>query len=101
MNLPRRRLLLLAAVMSLALVGDLASSASAASSRELVNGFDNEYHCTNENNATNGSCTFFNAMIPWIRGGAPDPTKPVLVLDRDGTTDPDCADSCNEANSTT
>jgi Big-like domain-containing protein len=97
MNLPRRRLLLLAAVMSLALAGMLASSASAASSRELINGFDNEYHCTSENDATHGTCMFFNAMIPWIRGGAPDPTKPVLVLDRDGTTDPDCASSCNEA----
>jgi hypothetical protein len=36
-------------------------------------------------------------MIPWIRGGAPNPALPVLVLDRDGTTDPDCGTSCNEA----
>lgn len=98
MNLPRRRLLLMAAVISLALAGVLTGSASAASSRELVNGFDNEYHCSSSNDGTSGECSYFNTMMPWLRGGAPDPTKPVLVLDRDGTTDPDCVDSCNESN---
>lgn len=94
MNLPRKRALLYAALVSVALAALFASSASAGS-RELVNGFDNEYHCSNENDPSFGSCQYFNTMIPWIRGGAPDPTKPVLVLDRDGTTDPDCSGQCN------
>ena len=94
MHLPRKRLLLCAALMSVALAALFASSASAGS-RMLVNGYDNEYHCAGAADATFGPCTYFNTMVPWIRGGAPDPTKPVLVLDRDGTTDPDCSDSCN------
>jgi hypothetical protein len=94
MHLPRKRLLLCAALMSVALAALFASSASAGS-RMLVNGYDNEYHCAGAADPSFGPCMYFNTMVPWIRGGAPDPTKPVLVLDRDGTTDPDCNTSCN------
>jgi len=94
MHLPRKRVLLCAALLSAALAALFASSASAGS-RLLVNGYDNDYHCAGADDATFGPCQYFNTMIPWIRGGAPDPSKPVLVLDRDGTTDPDCTGSCN------
>lgn len=96
---PSGRLLLCSALALVALAAVFASSAQAGS-RELVNGFDNEYHCTSADDATVGECLYFNTMMPWIRGGAPDPSKPILVLDRDGSTDPDCADACNNAGPT-
>jgi hypothetical protein len=83
MHLPRKRLLLCAALMSVALAALFASSASAGS-RMLVNGFDNDYHCVG---GSSDVCHFFNTIVPWARGGAPDPTKPVLVLDRNGKLD--------------
>jgi hypothetical protein len=98
MKRPPGRLLLCSALALVALTAVFAASAQAGS-RELVNGYDNEYHCTSGNDAAAGNCLYFNTMIPWIRGGAPDPTKPVLVLDRNGTTDPDCATACNNADS--
>ena len=98
MKRPNGRLLLCGALALVALAAVSARSAQAGS-RELVNGFDNDYHCTSSADPTDGVCKWFNAAIPWIRGGAPDPAKPVLVLDRDGTTDPDCASACNNADS--
>jgi hypothetical protein len=98
MKRPSGRLLLCSALALVALAAVFAASAQAGS-RELVNGFDNDYHCTSSADAADGVCKWFNAAIPWIRGGAPDPAKPVLVLDRDGTTDPDCASACNNADS--
>jgi hypothetical protein len=90
MTLSPRRLLLCTALLSALLAMAFAGSASA--SRELINGYDNDYHCAG---GSDDPCGFFNAMVPWITGAAPDPSKPVLVLDRDGTTDPDCGTSCN------
>lgn len=98
MKRPTGRLLLCCALALVAFTAVFAASAQAGS-RELANGYDNDYHCTSSSDASDGDCLWFNTTIPWIRGGAPDPTKPVLVLDRDGTTDPDCATACNNADS--
>jgi hypothetical protein len=90
MNVSPRRVLLCSALVSAALALMFAGSASA--SRELVNGFDNDYHCIG-NQA--GVCNFFNTVVPWASANAPDPTKPILELDRNGQLD-----GCSDCNST-
>jgi Bacterial Ig domain len=87
MNASSRRLLLCAALISAALALVFAGSASA--SRELVNGFDNDYHCVGGNPDV---CHLFNTILPWASAHAPDPSKPILELDRNGKLDgcPDC-----------
>jgi hypothetical protein len=85
MRAPRGRAVVLASlVVALAFAGS-----ASADSRMLVNGFDNDYHCIQ---LSTDVCEFFTTVVPWARGGAPDPGKPLLVLDRDGRTDgcPDC-----------
>jgi hypothetical protein len=88
MRSPRKGALLLGALAALMLALAFAGSASAGS-RMLANGYDNDYHCNN----TPDVCHFFNTIVPWARGGAPDPSKPILELDRNGKLD-GCSD-CN------
>lgn len=50
-------------------------------------GFDPDYHCSHNSglSSTRGSsdaCDFFVHAVPYARSGAPDPSKPVLLLDR-------------------
>jgi hypothetical protein len=92
MNLLRRGTLLASALVAVALALVFAGSASAGSSRMLVNGFDNDYHCIQ---GSSDVCHFFNTIVPWARGGAPDPSKPILELDRNGQLD-----GCDDCNST-
>jgi hypothetical protein len=42
-----------------------------------VTGHDADLHCTGE-----GQCHYVEAAVNWVRAGAPDPSRPVLVLDR-------------------
>lgn len=50
--------------------------ASASAGRMLVTGHDADFHCSG-----GAQCHFVQVATSWVRGGAPDPTKPVLVLD--------------------
>jgi hypothetical protein len=60
---------------ALALV--FASPASAG--RLVITGHDADLHCS----SGEPQCHFVQTAVNWVRAGAPDPSKPVLVLDRD------------------
>ncbi|HEY1357469.1 MAG TPA: hypothetical protein VGF21_04100 [Thermoleophilaceae bacterium] len=93
----RGRLLSLAALASALAALALAPSASAG--RLIESGHDIDFHCGGSQNT---ECNFVKVVVRYIRGGAPNPTKPVLVLDRDPTLDdpgntPDVASALNKA----
>ena len=72
---PRRALrTLVLTVVALAML----PAASASAGRLVVTGHDADLHCT-----TGSQCHFVEAAVNYVRAGAPDPSKPVLVLDRD------------------
>ncbi|MEK6230184.1 MAG: hypothetical protein AABM31_12780 [Actinomycetota bacterium] len=56
----------------------LLPAASASAGRLIVTGHDADLHCT-----LGSQCHFVEAAVNYVRAGAPDPSKPVLVLDRD------------------
>ena len=51
--------------------------ATASAGRLLVTGHDADFHCDGGE-----QCHFVEVATSYVRGGAPDPSKPVLVLDR-------------------
>jgi hypothetical protein len=46
--------------------------------RLVVTGHDADLHCTG-----GSGCHFITVAVSWVRAAAPDPSKPVLILDRD------------------
>jgi hypothetical protein len=54
---------------------------SASAGRLIVTGHDQDLHCFGDQ-----GCHFITAGVNWVRGAAPDPTKPILVLDREAYT---------------
>jgi hypothetical protein len=66
--------LVLLAILAFALI----PVASASAGRMLVTGHDSDLHCSGGQ-----QCHFLKTATDWVRAGAPDPTKPVLVLDAD------------------
>jgi hypothetical protein len=49
----------------------------------VVTGHDADSHCVREAPADRpAACHFVATGVNWVRAGAPDPTKPVLILDR-------------------
>lgn len=73
---PRRLPLKLGLAILVALFALPTSAAFAG--RLVVTGHDADLHCS-----TNAQCHFVNVAVGFVRGGAPDPNKPVLVLDRE------------------
>ena len=70
-------------VVGIAAFGLLALPGSASAGRLIVTGHDVDHHCGRENIAyPHGQCHFFQVAVDYVRAGAPDPTKPVFVLDR-------------------
>lgn len=59
----------------------LALAAPAQAGRLVATGHDADHHCSGRD-ARPGQCTFFAKSLNYVRAGAPDPSKPVLVLDR-------------------
>lgn len=59
----------------------LAVAAPAQAGRLVATGHDADHHCSGRD-AKPGHCTFFAKSLNYVRAGAPDPSKPVLVLDR-------------------
>jgi hypothetical protein len=62
-------------------------AASASAGRLIATGHDADHHCgrvTTEpkDGDPHRQCHFVEVAVNYVRGGAPDPTKPVLVLDR-------------------
>ncbi len=45
----------------------------------MVTGHDADLHCVHN---TRAQCHWFNVAVAFVRSGAPDPSRPVLVLDR-------------------
>jgi hypothetical protein len=72
------RCLVPAALVTLALL----PAAPAYAGRLLVTGHDADFHCSGGPSATD-QCHYVETAVKYVRGGAPDPNKPVLVLDRD------------------
>ncbi|HEV7845490.1 MAG TPA: hypothetical protein VGO83_04500, partial [Thermoleophilaceae bacterium] len=62
----------------MALLFVLLPVSSAMGGRLLVTGHDADLHCSG-----GAGCHFVTVAVSWVRGGAPDPSKPVLILDRD------------------
>ena len=52
--------------------------ASASAGRMIVTGHDADFHCYD----SSAQCHFIKVATDWVRAGAPDPSKPVLVLDK-------------------
>jgi hypothetical protein len=69
---PLRSLLPLVALLFLAL-----PAGSASAGRLIVTGHDQDLHCTG-----GSGCHFITVAVNYVRGKAPDPSKPVLILDR-------------------
>ena len=77
---PSRRLLrrpLTSLVLGLAAVS-LLGPADALAGRLVVSGHDSDLHCGGQAE----QCHFVKVGVSSVRAGAPEPTKPVLVLDR-------------------
>jgi hypothetical protein len=55
----------------------LLPAAPASAGRLVATGHDADNHCANENN----QCHFVSVAVNYVRGGAPDPGKPLLLLD--------------------
>lgn len=72
----RRLVLKLVLASAVALVA--LPTAAASAGRLVVTGHDADLHCSN-----NEQCHFVKVAVDFVRAGAPDPSKPVLVLDRD------------------
>jgi hypothetical protein len=70
--------LILATWCAVLAVGLLALPSSANAGRLLVTGHDADLHCS----FGEPQCHFVKVAVDYVRAGAPDPSKPVLVLDR-------------------
>jgi hypothetical protein len=71
--MPGRRLFLLPV---LAVVLGLLLAAPAMAGRLVATGHDADLHCSG-----GSQCGYVRTAVNWVRAGAPDPAKPVLVLD--------------------
>lgn len=70
--------------LPLVLVAFLALPGQAMAGRILLTGHDADFHCSGsfgENAANEDQCGFVRKAVNYVRGGAPNPTLPVLVLD--------------------
>lgn len=66
-----------------AVLMSLAVAAPAQAGRLIVTGHDADGHCAREEVLHRpASCAFVATGVNWVRAGAPDPSKPVLILDR-------------------
>jgi hypothetical protein len=65
-------------LLPLVLLAVLATAPSASAGRLLESGHDFDLHCGEQS----VQCNFVKIAVDYARKGAPDPSKPVLVLDR-------------------
>ena len=79
----RRSLVCRWLVLGATLAGSIALPMPAQAGRLVVTGHDADGHCAREAVASRpASCAFVAAGVNWVRAAAPDPSKPVLILDR-------------------
>src|SRR5436190_2202205 len=62
-------------------VAALVLAPPAFAGRLIESGHDADYHCIN---LGGNECGFVEASLNYLRAGAPDPARPILVLDRGG-----------------
>ena len=62
-------------------VAALVLAPPAFAGRLIESGHDADYHCIN---LGGNECGFVEASLNYLRAGAPDPSRPILVLDRGG-----------------
>jgi uncharacterized repeat protein (TIGR01451 family) len=74
--LATRRILYLVLITAALMVVLPATAAQAG--RLIVTGHDADFHCSG-----GSQCHFVEVATNYVRNGAPDPTKPVLILDND------------------
>jgi hypothetical protein len=61
----------------------LVAPATASAGRLIATGHDTDHHCGRvDAEVRHRQCHFFQVALEYLRAGAPDPAKPVLVLDR-------------------
>ncbi len=77
-NRPLARTLAYATVALLAAV--LTMPASAMAGRLVATGHDADSHCSGYD-APSGECHFIGVALTYVRGGAPNPGRPLLLLD--------------------
>jgi uncharacterized repeat protein (TIGR01451 family) len=70
-------------VLATTVVALLIPVAEASAGRLIVTGHDAEFHCSG-----GSQCHFVEVATNYVRNGAPDPSKPVLVLDNDQENGP-------------
>jgi hypothetical protein len=62
----------------------LVPAAPAWAGRLVATGHDADLHCAGGTDATGPQCHYLKVVVSYVRAGAPDPSKPVLVLDNHG-----------------
>lgn len=78
-RVPKRYLV--ATAVALAALGSTAPAANAG--RLMVTGHDADHHCIRDSEVNRPpGCRFLTVGVNYVRAAAPDPTKPVLILDR-------------------
>ena len=58
------------------------AAAPAQAGRAIMTGHDADLHCNTGLTPASDQCHYLRIAVDWVRGGAPDPSRPVLVLDR-------------------
>ena len=66
------------AVFGTAVLAALAFAGPASAGRLVITGHDADFHCA----SGEPQCHFVSTAVNYVRAGAPDPSRPVLVLDR-------------------
>src|SRR2546422_9295302 len=54
--------------------------APALAGRLIATGHDADSHCSGQD-PTSGECHFVGVAVGWVRGSAPTPSKPALLID--------------------
>jgi hypothetical protein len=57
------------------------SPGPASAGNLMVTGHDSDHHCAGTHTGNPGQCHYVQVAVDFVRSGAPDPSKPVLVLD--------------------
>ena len=78
-TLCRGPLVLAASILMLLVAG----AGPASAGRLLVTGHDTDFHCDDATGMAS-QCHFFQTALGYVRAKAPDPSKPVLVIDNSG-----------------
>jgi hypothetical protein len=77
----------------LAVLAFLVLASPASAGRLVESGHDIDFHC----NIQGEECHFVKLAVSYVRAGAPNPTKPVLVFDRDPGDGADVPGAINAA----